>query len=262
MKTVFHRIINIGVIAILPLIVIVSCTTSGKPGRSEPVSAPDNKSEIKATKVSVAPADKAKTVVAEKAKKETEAPVKVDKAREVAAKAPTPSKPAGPKSSIYLGSDGKMAGKGDPNKPSSEAYQIGMSDRPAALTGLPKDKFGLTDWVAAVDQEEIKPLESLDPNAPAIPPLDLDIVIKAKGDFVKDVLYPHKAHAYWLDCSSCHPAIFIMAKGQNKMSMLEISKGEWCGRCHGKVAFPLADCSRCHTQEKVKKEQTKSTAVK
>ncbi len=264
MKTLFHRIINVGVIATLPLIVIVSCTTSGEPGRSEPVSALENKAEAKATEVSVAPANKVKNKVAETAGKETAVPVKVvDKAKDAAAAtAAAPSKQAASKNSIYLGSDGKIAGKGDPNSPSSEAYQIGMSDRPAALAGLPKDKFGLTDWVAVVDQGEIQPLDSLDQNAPVIPPLDLDIIIKAKGDFVKDVLYPHKAHAYWLDCSSCHPAIFIMAKGQNKMSMLEISKGEWCGRCHGKVAFPLADCSRCHTQEKVKKEQTKSTAVK
>ena len=244
MKTLFHRIINVGVTATLPLIVIVSCTTSGEPGRSESVSALENKSEAKATEASVAPANKAKKQVAEKARKETAAPMKVGKVKDTAATATAPSKQAAPKNSIYLGSDGKIAGKGDPNTPSSEAYQIGMSDRPAALAGLPKDKFGLTDWVAVVDQGEIKPLDSLDPNAPVIPPLDLDIVIKAKGDFVKDVLYPHKAHAYWLDCSSCHPAIFIMAKGQNKMSMLEISKGEWCGRCHGKVAFPLADCSR------------------
>ncbi|HHS83474.1 MAG TPA: cytochrome C, partial [Gammaproteobacteria bacterium] len=61
---------------------------------------------------------------------------------------------------------------------------------------------------------------------------------------------PHNAHTYWLGCENCHPAIFVMGKGKNKMSMVEISEGKWCGRCHGKVAFPLTDCSRCHTQKK------------
>ncbi len=249
MKTIFSKMLSIGVVTILPMFFIASCTTSSEPGLSEsstePAAVPEAKSEDKTPVATVTPAEKPKTT--DKAKKETVTP---------AAVAPVPTKPAGVQSSIYLGSDGKMAGKGDPNKPTSEAYQIGMSARPAALAGagLPKDKFGLIDWVAVVDQGHIKPLDSLDPNAPAIPPLDMDVVIKAKGDFVKNVLYPHKAHTYWLDCQSCHPAIFVMAKGQNKMSMVEISKGEWCGVCHGKVAFPLTDCSRCHTQAKAKAE--------
>ena len=128
-----------------------------------------------------------------------------------------------------------------------------MGIRPAALAGagLPKDRFGLIDWVAVVKQGEINPIDSLDPNAPKLPPFDMDVVIKAKGDFVNDVVFPHNAHTYWLGCDNCHPGIFIMAKGQNKMSMVGISEGKWCGRCHGKVAFPLTDCSRCHVQEKI-----------
>ena len=257
MKTIFRKIIIVGV-AVLSLVFIASCTTPGEPGLSESAS----KSEKKTTEASTATTvDKAKpeTPAKDKSKpadapeKEVAATEKTDKAKD-AATAVAPSKPAGPKSSIYLGSDGKMAGRGDPNKPTSEAYKMGMQARPAALAGagLPKDKFGLIDWVAVVDQGEISPIGSLDPSTPEIPPFDMDVVIKAKGDFVKDVLYPHKAHTYWLDCQSCHPTPFIMAKGQNKMSMVEISRGEWCGECHGKVAFPLTDCSRCHTQEKTK----------
>ncbi len=168
------------------------------------------------------------------------------------AKLPEPVESASVRSSIYLGSDGKPAGTGDPSQPVSEAYKIGMSARPAALAGagLPKDKFGLIDWVAVVKKGEIKPLGSLDPNKPDIPPFDMDIVIEAKGDFVNNVLFPHNEHTYWLGCENCHPAPFVMGKGKNKMSMVEISEGKWCGKCHGKVAFPLTDCSRCHTLQK------------
>ena len=163
------------------------------------------------------------------------------------------SKQTTTRSSIYLGSDGKMAGIGDPNKPSSEAYKIGMMDRPAALAGagLPKDKFGLVDWVAVVKQGVINPVGNLEPGKPDIPPFEMDILIKSKGDFVNNVLFPHDSHTYWLSCENCHPAIFAMSKGKNKMSMVEIGKGKWCGKCHGKVAFPLTDCSRCHTKKKV-----------
>ncbi len=155
-------------------------------------------------------------------------------------------------SSIYLGSDGKMAGTGDPNKPVSEAYKLGMSERPAALAGagLAKDKFGLIDWVAVVNAGAITPIGSLEPGKPEIPPFEMDIVIEAKGDFVNNVVFPHNSHTYWLSCENCHPAIFVMGKGKNKMSMVEISEGKWCGECHGKVAFPLTDCARCHTQKK------------
>ncbi len=238
MKSIFRKLMNVGIILVLLLAFIVGCTTASEPGLS------DASSDAVSESVSDS-GNKAETV-----EKPKETPAATTKIKET----PATPKPKEPQSSIYLGSDGKMAGKGDPNKPTSEAYRIGMSARPAALAGagLPKDKFGLIDWVAVVDQGEIKPIGSLDPATPEIPPFEMDVVIKAKGDFVKDVLYPHKVHTYWLDCTSCHPTPFIMAKGQNKMSMVEISKGEWCGKCHGKVAFPLTDCSRCHTQEKNK----------
>jgi c(7)-type cytochrome triheme protein len=34
------------------------------------------------------------------------------------------------------------------------------------------------------------------------------------------------------------------------MTMVGIAEGKWCGRCHGKVAFPLTDCQRCHVKPK------------
>lgn len=160
--------------------------------------------------------------------------------------------PSDPSSVIYLNTEGKPAGLGDPNKPPSLAYKIGRGWHPTALAaqGLPKDRFGLIDWAKLVRENLIKPKFSLDPSDEEMPPLKLDILIPAKGDFVDDVIYPHEMHTWWLKCEVCHPNIFIPAKGQNNMSMVGIAQGQWCGRCHNKVAFPLADCKRCHVSPK------------
>lgn len=165
--------------------------------------------------------------------------------------APVPKTgPDNPANRIYLGSDGKMAGRGSPDRPASEVVRIARGTHPSALSlpGLPKDKFGLIDWNSMIKNKVINPVGSLKVGAVEIPPFDLDVVIHAKSDFVQNVVFPHKAHTYWLDCINCHTGIFIMGKGKNKMSMQEIVQGEWCGRCHGKIAFPLTDCNRCHSK--------------
>jgi len=166
-----------------------------------------------------------------------------------------PSPATGPDDSaskIYLGSDGKLAGRGVPEQPASEVFRLGKGVHPKALSlpGLPKDKFGLIDWASMVKQGIIQPAGSLQPGKPEAALLDLNILIKSKGDFVHNVMFRHSSHVYWLDCKNCHPAIFVMTKGKNNMSMQGIVQGKWCGRCHGKVSFPLTDCKRCHSQSK------------
>ncbi|MFC1602234.1 c(7)-type cytochrome triheme domain-containing protein [Pseudomonadota bacterium] len=171
--------------------------------------------------------------------------------------------PDDPRSGIYLSITGKMAGMGDPSQTASDAYKYGQGKHPKALAGvgLPKDKFGLIDWMAIVNEKIIEPRGSLKKGAPEIPPFDMNVLIESKGDFVNDVLFPHKAHTYWLKCENCHTGIFIMAKGKNNMTMQGIVEGKWCGRCHGKVAFPLTDCNRCHQTPKNSAEAT-GVAVK
>jgi len=167
--------------------------------------------------------------------------------------APAPKiDPNDPKSIIYLDTSGKPAGIGDPNKPASAAYQAGSGWHPQALSaaGLPKDRYGLVDWAKLVRANIINPKHSLDASEEEMPPLKMDVLIEAKGDYVNDVIYPHEMHTYWLKCEVCHPAIFVPAKGTNNMTMVGIVQGQWCGRCHGKVAFPLTDCNRCHTSPK------------
>jgi c(7)-type cytochrome triheme protein len=65
-----------------------------------------------------------------------------------------------------------------------------------------------------------------------------------------DVVYPHEQHTQWLDCANCHDEIFIPEKGANQMSMAGILLGQKCGVCHGRVAFPVTDCRRCHSKPK------------
>jgi c(7)-type cytochrome triheme protein len=106
------------------------------------------------------------------------------------------------------------------------------------------------DWVKSLREGKISPrADRLDASAvPAV--MDLNIVREVKGS-MPDVVYPHKAHTEWLDCSNCHPAIFIPQKGANQISMAAILLGEKCGVCHGKVAFPVSECRLCHSKTKV-----------
>ncbi len=105
------------------------------------------------------------------------------------------------------------------------------------------------DWVKSLDAKTIAPRwDRLDPAAPAVV-MDLNIVREVKGS-MPDVVYPHKQHTEWLDCSNCHPAIFVPQKGANQISMASILLGQQCGVCHGKVAFPVSECRLCHSKKK------------
>ncbi len=105
------------------------------------------------------------------------------------------------------------------------------------------------DWVKTLSDNTIAPrYDRLDPNKrPFV--MDLNIVREVKGS-MPDVVYPHKQHTEWLDCSNCHPDIFIPKKGANQISMAAILLGQKCGVCHGKVAFPVTECKRCHSSKK------------
>lgn len=131
--------------------------------------------------------------------------------------------------------------------PQSAAIDL-LQTPETAFAPLPDGSSGnYVDWVQALEQSKIKPRN--DRVDPAVEPtvMDLNIVREVKGS-MPDVLYPHKQHTQWLDCSNCHPAIFIPQKGANAMSMASILLGEGCGTCHGKVAFPVSACRRCHSQ--------------
>ena len=119
-----------------------------------------------------------------------------------------------------------------------------------AFTGLPRSMAGNhVDWVKSLDSKGITPRWDRNDPAAAAVVMDLNIVREVKGS-MPDVVYPHKQHTEWLDCSNCHPAIFVPQKGANQISMASILLGQKCGVCHGKVAFPVSECRLCHSRKK------------
>jgi len=123
-----------------------------------------------------------------------------------------------------------------------------------AFSKMIKGKAGNhVDWVKSLSEGKINPrYDRKDPKAKPIV-MDLNIVREVKGS-MPDVVYPHAQHTEWLDCSNCHPAIFIPQKGANQISMASILLGQKCGVCHGKVAFPVTakTCRLCHSKNKTK----------
>jgi c(7)-type cytochrome triheme protein len=114
---------------------------------------------------------------------------------------------------------------------------------------LPRDNCGYVDWAQAMREGYLAPRDSIldrkksarEKRSPG------DIVLRVKGDSMDDVVFPHDTHNEVLDCKSCHPKIFKKIAGAAPINMDKIFDGEYCGRCHGKVSFPLSNCSRCHS---------------
>jgi c(7)-type cytochrome triheme protein len=122
-------------------------------------------------------------------------------------------------------------------------------DPSVIMKDFPVDSEGNIDWVKAFKDNTVHPHESLDLNKAPMPPFNFDIEIPAVGA-MPNVIFPHFPHTYWLDCGNCHPSIFVMKRGANPISMVKIVNGEFCGRCHGRVAFPISNCTRCHVKPK------------
>ncbi len=121
------------------------------------------------------------------------------------------------------------------------------------LSKLPTDNYGnKVDWVKAINDGSINPKADVEGTGKMVV-FDRDIEFKVQGEGIPlpNVIYPHKQHTQWLFCNNCHPAIFQMKAGGNPVTMVNIFQGEYCGVCHGKVAFPLLDCFRCHNQERL-----------
>ncbi len=115
-----------------------------------------------------------------------------------------------------------------------------------ALSALPPDTAGnKVNWVKALRDKYIEPRSYLHKEK-KMEILDSDILLKGTGDNPY-VLFPHKAHTEWMECGNCHEKIFISKAGATPISMLAILQGEYCGRCHGAVSFPLTECNRCHS---------------
>ncbi len=83
----------------------------------------------------------------------------------------------------------------------------------------------------------------------AVPP---GKTVEFKDGKVGKVIFDGKKHAdKGLKCNDCHPKLFQMKKGAQKITMKDINAGKFCGACHnGQKAFKPVFCKKCHIKKK------------
>ena len=146
---------------------------------------------------------------------------------------------------MAIGQSWRPLNNDDLHDPASPA--MGVLQEPSdALKHLPADTTGnKVLWPKALREGYIEPRSNLFPDT-SVEILDMDIIMENTGEMPL-VLFPHTTHTEWLDCNNCHDIIFKEKVGANPVNMFEILQGQYCGRCHGAVAFPLTECNRCHS---------------
>lgn len=132
---------------------------------------------------------------------------------------------------------------------------IGVLQEPGeALSMMPPDHVGnKVRWVPALREGYISPRARVSEDT-EVKMLDSNVLMMETGE-MPVVLFPHKPHTEWLDCSNCHEGIFKSKAGATPVNMFQILQGRYCGRCHGAVAFPLTECNRCHSVPRSKVKQ-------
>lgn len=78
-----------------------------------------------------------------------------------------------------------------------------------------------------------------------------DVVINNYSDEagMRPVVFPHWFHRIRYSCKVCHSDLgFEFQAGGNKMDMLNIIDGQYCGACHdGDIAWSVENCDLCHS---------------
>jgi len=131
--------------------------------------------------------------------------------------------------------------------PTDEAVRALQSPAEAMLN-FPRDDRGIINWVEALDQGIINPRTGINGDE-KMHAVDFDVIFQNTAS-MPYVRFPHRPHTIWLTCKNCHPGIFIPQRGSNPVTMAAIMSGEYCGVCHGKVAFPPYECNRCHRESR------------
>ena len=148
---------------------------------------------------------------------------------------------------------------GDAERKYLEELHYSHEDFVRIYESLPRDEENKVDWNRAIDEGLISPSATPDSVDADEILMDLRVVIKFNDMLVRDVVFSHEVHTYWLNCDSCHPRLFKPEIGSNQMTMQEIRAGKYCGHCHGAVAFPTkvidapnfrANCLRCHRAQR------------
>lgn len=113
---------------------------------------------------------------------------------------------------------------------------------------FPKASYGI-DWEETEATGLIKPVDSLEGITIKKTALrtQQDFAIQARVTWASDIIFSHRKHTIWNGCELCHPEIFpATKKGVVRYTMFHISNGQYCGVCHGKVAFATTSCGGCH----------------
>lgn len=127
--------------------------------------------------------------------------------------------------------------------PANDAVKV-LQPPSEAMAGFPRTETGVINWVAVLEEGLIEPRTGLQ-GTEKMYSVDFDVIFKNTAS-MPYVRFPHKPHTMWLTCANCHPKIFLPERGKNHVTMAGIMSGQYCGVCHGKVAFPPLECTRCH----------------
>jgi c(7)-type cytochrome triheme protein len=69
------------------------------------------------------------------------------------------------------------------------------------------------------------------------------------GQAKKEVRFNHEIHTRLTKCSNCHPGLFKIKKGANKITQADHGQKKYCFVCHdGKKSFSWNNCSSCHVK--------------
>ena len=129
--------------------------------------------------------------------------------------------------------------------PENEAVRI-LQPPAEAMWNFPRDARGVVNWVDTLNNGLVDPRTGLSGDE-KMHSVDFDVIFQNTAS-MPYVRFPHKPHTQWLTCKNCHPGIFIPQRGANPVTMAAIIAGDYCGVCHGKVAFPPYECNRCHRE--------------
>lgn len=131
----------------------------------------------------------------------------------------------------------KWRPSGEPKKPIERARTW---DEAAKL--LPVTE-GTMDWAKALTDGVIAPRPGIDPNAEEEPIFPSDVDLATGDESPGKVVFSHESHTTLLACVSCH---LELEKSDTKT--VYVGRHEDCKVCHGKVAFVMKKCSRCHVE--------------
>ena len=92
-----------------------------------------------------------------------------------------------------------------------------------------------------------------------------DVVINNFSDEadIRPVIFPHWFHRIRFRCKVCHADLrFEFKAGGNKINMLDIIDGKYCGACHnGEIAWSVEHCSLCHSAKPGTKTQVHDSTI-